>query len=409
MSAWGLPRAESPEQLGLSSARLERAAAIIRQDVERRLIPGAVLVIARGGRVGYAEAFGWRDREAGAAMSVDAIFRIASMTKPLTSVAAMMLAEEGRLEIAAPVADYLPEFAELTVDVERKKPRRTMTVQDLMRHTSGLIYPFFGDEKVRRVWRDADVMNEDQTNREMVAKLTRLPLMFEPGTTWEYGMSTDVLGRVVEVVSGQTLAEFFAERITGPLGMADTGFAATGEREARLAEMQMDPATGKRMPMPYSEAARERNWHSGGGGLVSSAADYLRFCQMLLNGGEFAAERLLSPKTVAHMTADHLPPDVAYGPSATVLIGTGAPLPELGQGFGLGFAVRKAVGMSPLPGSVGDYFWGGLYGTSFWVDPAEQMIVVFMLQAPEQRTHYRQLVRHLVYAALTRSRGRGYR
>jgi CubicO group peptidase (beta-lactamase class C family) len=161
--------------------------------------------------------------------------------------------------------------------------------------------------------------------------------------------------------------------------------------------------------MPYSEAARERRWHSGGGGMVSTASDYLRFCQMLLNGGELDAVRLLSPKTVAHMTSDHLPPDVAYGPSARDLRGTGAPLPELGQGFGLGFAVRKAVGMSPLPGSVGDYFWGGIYGTSFWVDPAEQMIVVLMLQAPEQRTYYRQLIRHLVYATLTRARRRGYR
>jgi CubicO group peptidase (beta-lactamase class C family) len=409
MSVWGLPSAEGPEQIGLSSARLERLAAVIRGDVERKLIPGAVLAVARGGRVGYAEAFGWRDREAGAAMTPDAIFRIASMTKPLTSVAAMMLAEDGRLQIAAPVAQYLPEFAELTVGVERGKPQRAMTVQDLLRHTSGLIYPFVGDEPVRRAWHKANIMDEDQTNQEMVAKLARLPLMFEPGTTWEYGMSTDVLGRVVEVASGSSLADFVAERITGPLGMEDSGFAATGERASRLAEMQNDPATGKRPPMPYSEAARERRWHSGGGGMVSTAADYLRFCQMLLNGGELDAVRLLSPKTVAHMTSDHLPPDVAYGPSARELIGTGAPLPELGQGFGLGFAVRKATGMSPLPGSVGDYFWGGIYGTSFWVDPAEQMVVVCMLQAPEQRNHYRQLLRHLVYAALTRSRGQGYR
>jgi len=405
----GLPRAEGPEQIGLSSARLERLGAVIQEDVERKLIPGAVVVIARFGRVGYAEAFGWRDREAGARMNLDAIFRIASMTKPITSVAAMMLAEEGRLEIAAPVAEYLPEFAELTVGVERRKPARAMTVQDLMRHTSGLIYPFIGDEPARRVWREANVMDEGQTNQQMVAKLARLPLLFEPGTTWEYSMSTDVLGRIVEVASGTSLADFFAERITGPLGMADTGFAATGDRAARLAEMQVDPATGKRPPMPYAEAARERSWHSGGGGLVSSAADYLRFCQMLLNGGELAAVRLLSPKTVAHMTSEHLPPDVAYGPSAHALIGTGAPLPELGQGFGLGFAVRKATGMSPLPGSVGDYFWGGIYGTSFWVNPAEQMIVVLMLQAPDQRTHYRQLIRHLVYATLTRARGRGHR
>src|SRR6266436_9353307 len=218
MTAWGLPRAEGPEQIGLSSARLERLGAVIREDVERRLIPGAVVVIARFGRVGYAEAFGWRDREAGAPMSVDAIFRIASMTKPITSVAAMMLAEEGRLEIAAPVADYLPEFAELTVGVERRKPERTMTVQDLLRHTSGLCYPQFGDSPVQMVWRRANLLDPKQTNAELVEKLAGLPLMFEPGTTWEYGMSTDVLGRVVEVVSGQSLGAFFAERICAPLG-----------------------------------------------------------------------------------------------------------------------------------------------------------------------------------------------
>src|SRR5712691_5290258 len=210
----GLPRAEGPEQIGLSSARLERLGAVIREDVERRLIPGAVVVIARYGRVGYAEALGWGDREAEGPMSVDSIFRIASMTKPITSVAAMMLAEEGRLEIAAPVADYLPEFAELTVGVERRKAARVMTVQDLLRHTSGLIYPFIGDEPARRVWREADVMDEGQTNQQMVAKLARLPLLFEPGTTWEYSMSTDVLGRIVEVASGTSLADFFAERIT---------------------------------------------------------------------------------------------------------------------------------------------------------------------------------------------------
>src|SRR5882672_3899974 len=376
MKELGLQRAESPEQVGLSSERLARITATLQQDVERRLIPGGVFLIARAGKIAYAEAVGYRDREAGAPMTTDAIFRVASMTKPMTSVAAMILAEEGRLQIAAPVTDFLPEFKDLRVGIQRATPTRTMTVQDLLRHTSGLTYAAFGDSPVQMLWRDANLMDEGQTNAELITKLSHLPLMFEPGTTWEYSMSTDVLGRVVEVVSGQSLAEFFAERITGPLGMVDTGFAATGDRAARLAEMQIDPATGKRPPMPYSEAARGRGWHSGGGGLVSTAADYLRFCQMLLNGGELAAVRLLSPKTVAHMTADHLPPDVAYGPSAHALIGTGAPLPELGQGFGLGFAVRKAIGMSPLPGSVGDYFWGGIYGTSFWVDPAEQLIAI---------------------------------
>src|SRR3984893_17250902 len=219
MTGFGLPWAEGPEQIGLSSARLERLAAVIRADVERELIPGAVLAIARAGRVGYAEAFGWRDREAGAPMTADAIFRVASMTKPITSVAAMMLAEEGRLEIAAPVPQYNPEFTGLTVGVERRKAQRTMTLQDLLRHTSGLTYAAFGDSPVQMIWRDVQLMDQGQSNAELVAKLAGLPLMFEPGTIWEYSMSTDVLGRVVEVVSGQTLAQFFSERICTPLCM----------------------------------------------------------------------------------------------------------------------------------------------------------------------------------------------
>ena len=407
MNFSGLPRAEGPEQVGLSSARLERLAGVIRADVERRLIPGAVLAIARGGRLGYAEAFGFRDRETGAAMTADAIFRVASMTKPITSVAAMMLAEEGRLEIAAPVAQYIPEFAELTVGVERRKAQRTMTVQDLLRHTSGLTYAQFGDTPVQMIWRDVRLMDEGQTNAELVGKLAGLPLMFEPGTTWEYSMSTDVLGRVVEVVSGRSLAQFFGDRICGPLGMSDTGFAATGERAGRLAEPQNDPASGKRPPM--REVTRDNPWHSGGGGAVSTAADYLRFCQMLLNGGELDGVRLLAPKTVAHMASDHLPPDVAYGETTRARFGALAPVPEMGYGFGLGFAVRKEQGRSPVPGSVGEFFWGGVTGTYFWIDPQEQMAIVLMLQAPDQRLHYRYLTRQLVYAALTNSRGRRYR
>src|SRR5438067_4436410 len=271
MTTLGLPRAESPEQVGLSSARLERLSAAIHADVARRLIPGAVLAIARGGRLAYAEAFGRRDRESGAPMMPDAIFRVASMTKPITSVAAMMLTEEGRLEIAAPVAQYLPEFAELTVGTERRKAQRAMTVQDLMRHTSGLTYAQFGDTPVQMIWRDAKLMDEDQTNAELVAKLAGLPLMFEPGTTWEYSMSTDVLGRVVEVVSGESLGAFFAEWICALLVMADTGFAATGERAACFAEPQLDPATGKRSPL--HEVIIDNRRHSGGGGAVLNAVD----------------------------------------------------------------------------------------------------------------------------------------
>jgi CubicO group peptidase (beta-lactamase class C family) len=407
MNEFGLPRAECPEQVGFSAARLERAASVIRHDVERRLIPGAVLAIARGGRIAYAEAFGFRDREAGAEMTPDAIFRVASMTKPMASVAAMMLSEEGRLEIAAPVADYIPEFAAMTVGVERVKAQRTMTVQDLLRHTSGLTYAAFGDSPVQMIWRDANLMDESETIATCVQKIAKLPLMFEPGTAWEYSMSTDVLGRVVEIVSGKSLAEFFADRITGPLGMADTGFGATGERAARIAEPQADPKTGERPPM--RNVARPGPRHSGGGGAVSTAADYLRFCQMLLNGGELDGVRLLAPKTVAHMASDHLPPGCGYGETARPRFGALAPVPEMGYGFGLGFAVRTHQGRSPVPGSVGEYFWGGVTGTYFWIDPQEQLIAVLMLAAPDQRLHYRYLSRQLVYAALTRSRSRGFR
>ncbi|HTZ36477.1 MAG TPA: serine hydrolase domain-containing protein [Stellaceae bacterium] len=399
MSGLGLPRAECPEQVGLSSPRLARLTGAIRADVERGAIPGAVLLIARAGRIGYAEAIGYRDREAGAELGSDAIFRIASMTKPLTSLAAMMLAEEGRLDIGAPVADYLPEFKELTVGVERRRATRTMTVQDLLRHTSGLTYAMFGDTPVQLLWREADLQSEGQSNEELVGKLARLPLLFEPGTTWEYSMSTDVLGRVVETVAGSSLAEVFAERICRPLGMADTAFWVPPDKAGRLAEPLADKTTGKRPPM--RNVARDNRWHSGGGGLTSTAADYLRFCQMLLNGGELDGTRLVAPKTVAHMAADHLPPGVEYGATARARFGALAPVPEMGYGFGLGFAVRKAAGMSPVPGSVGEFFWGGVTGTYFWIDPHENMVVVLMLQAPDMRLTYRYLTRRMVYAAVT--------
>jgi CubicO group peptidase (beta-lactamase class C family) len=407
MTDLGLKRAEAPEQIGFSSARLERLAAVVRRDVERKVIPGAVVLLARGGRVGYAEAFGFQDRETGTPMELDSIFRIASMTKPMTSVAAMMLSEEGKLEIAAPVAQYLPEFSDMTVGVECARATRTMTVQDLLRHTSGLTYAQFGDSPVQVLWRDVKLMDEAQTNAELVEKLGRLPLMSEPGTTWEYSMSTDVLGRVVEIASDMTLGEFFETRITGPLGMHDTGLGAIGERAGRVAEPQADPATGQRPPMRNIKTPGR--WQSGGGGAVSTAADYLRFCQMLLNGGDLDGVRLLAPKTVALMASDHLPPGVSYGETARARFGALAPVPEMGYGFGLGFAVRVEPGRSPVPGSVGEFFWGGVTGTYFWIDPREQLIAVLMLAAPDQRLHYRYLTRQLAYAALTGTRGRRYR
>ena len=399
MTGLGLPKADRPKEVGLSAKRLARLSATFRQDVERNLIPGAVVLIARSGHIAYAEAFGSRDREAEAPMELDAIFRIASMTKPLTSVAAMILAEEGKLQIAAPVAEYIPEFAGRTVGADRVPAKRTMTVQDLLRHTSGLTYATFGDSPVQMIWRDAQPMTENQTNAEMVEKLASLPLMFEPGTTWEYSMSTDVLARVVEVVSGQDLADFIDTRICRPLGLRDTGFAATGERAARVAEPQIDSATGARPPM--RDVSRPVRWASGGGGAVSTAADYVRFCQMLLNGGELDGSRILAPKTVALMASDHLPPGCNYGETARQRFAALAPVPEMGYGFGLGFAVRTEAGRCPLPGSVGEYFWGGVLGTSFWIDPVEQLVVVAMMLAPERRLYYRHLLRPLVYGAVT--------
>ena len=398
MTGLGLPKADRPKEVGLSAKRLARLSATFRQDVERNMIPGAVVLIARAGCIAYAEAFGWRDREAEAPMELDAIFRIASMTKPLTSVAAMILAEEGKLQIAAPVAEYLLQFADSTVGAERVPAKRVMTVQDLLRYTSGLTYAAFGDSAVQMIWRDAQPMRPDQTNAEMVTKLASLPLMFEPGTTWEYSMSTDVLGRVIEVVSGQDLADFIDARICRPLGLRDTGFAATGERAERVAEPQIDPATGARPPM--RDISRPGRWLSGGGGAVSTAADYLRFCQTLLNGGELNGTRILAPKTVALMASDHLPPGCAYGETARPRFGALAPVPEMGYSFGLGFAVRTDPGRCPLPGSVGEYFWGGVLGTSFWIDPIEQLVVVAMMMAPERRLYYRHLLRPLVYGAL---------
>jgi CubicO group peptidase (beta-lactamase class C family) len=397
MSELGLPMAKCPEEIGLSTERLEQIRTTLRQDVERQLIPGAVMLIARGGRIGFAEAVGFRDRDASAPMTSDTIFRIASMTKTITSVAAMILTEEGKLQLAAPVADYLPELAEPTIGVERVRARRTMTVQDLLRHTSGFTYGIIGDSPVKKMWREAELFTADQTNAELVTKIARLPLMYEPGTTWEYSHSTDVLGRVIEVASGQDLADFIDTRISRPLGLSDTGFAAAGEKAARIAE----PQFGTRPPMHYRVTDPGRRWAEGGGGAVSTAADFVRFCQMLLNGGELDGARVLSPKTVALMTSDHLPPDCAYGDTTRERLGALAPVPEMGYGFGLGFAVRIHPGRSPLPGSVGKYFWNGILGTHFWIDPAEDLIAIFLAMAPDRRIYYRNLTRPLVYGAIT--------
>jgi CubicO group peptidase (beta-lactamase class C family) len=392
MTSLPLPFA-APEDIGLSSVRLARLGTVMRGEIERGRLPGAVVLIARRGRLGYFESFGRRDPAGGAPMTKDAIFRIYSMTKPITSVAAMMLWEEGRFLLSDPIGQYLPELSDLDVamergaDIERVPAQRAITVQDLLRHTSGLTYEFRGPGAVQKMYMSAKVFSRAQSSAEQVATLGTLPLLHQPGTRWEYSRSTDVVGRLVEVLSGMPLSAFFERQILAPLGMVDTAFHVPPRHHSRLAEaFAQDPDSGAAVRL--LEVRDAPRFESGGGGLVSTAGDYARFLQMLLNGGTLDGTRLLSRKTIELMTADHLGPI------------TGAPdllLP--GHGFGLGFAVRLQAGIAQVPGSIGQYFWGGLAGTTFWVDPAEQLFALMLVQAPGQRDYYRTLFRDLVYAA----------
>jgi CubicO group peptidase (beta-lactamase class C family) len=412
-STWGqnLPKSNRPEEVGFSSTGLDRLTRLFQGEIDRGAIPGATLLVARDGKLAYFEALGYQDREKRLPMKPDAIFRIASMTKPITSVAVMMLAEEGKIDLIAPVSQYLPEFKDLKVGVEKIDPttgkpvlsledlHRQMTIQDLLRHTSGLVYGPFGNSLVHQAYNNANLFDGNQTLAEFVTKLAKLPLAHQPGTVWEYGMSTDVLGRIVEVVSGMPFDRFVEDRITGPLHMNDTAFYLNSAQARRVAEPQVDPATGKRTPVNNVEelTKEKQKWFSGGGGLLSTAPDYARFCQMLLNRGELNGLRLLSPKTIAVMTSDQLPPDILRSGFEDI-----APTLDMGQSFGLGFAVRTEAGYNPLSGSVGNYFWAGAYGTYFWVDPQEKMFALLLVQMPfEQAGHYRRAFREAVYGALT--------
>jgi CubicO group peptidase (beta-lactamase class C family) len=415
---WGVAaRAESPpplehaQELGFDAARLDRLTRTFDGYIEAGQLPGAVVLIARHDKVAYFRAFGYQDRETKTAMKRESIFRIASMTKPIVSVAAMMLVEEGRLDLAAPVSQYLPEFKGLQVSVEKRDDstaktdtmlepqKRPMSVQDLLRHTAGLVYgPPIGDGPVPNAYRDADVANRNETLAQMVTKLSKLPLAHQPGEVWEYSMATDVLGRVIEVIAGQDLDQFVEERITKPLRMESTGFYVKEADRDRIAQPDKDPTTGERPPL-FDPAIKPVRF-SGGGGMVSTAADYLRFCEMLLHGGVLGTTRLLAPATVSLMTSNALKSGIGYAANISRFADL-APTPDMGQGFGLGLAVRMEAGQNPLPGSVGSFYWNGAFGTTFYVDPAKQMIIVMMIQVPLPKgPHYRQVVRSLAYQAL---------
>ena len=388
----------APESTGISSQALTHLDSVLKAEIARGELPGTVMLIARHGKVVHFQANGMRDKEAGVPMTNDSIFRMASMTKPITSVALMMLVEEGKINIADPASKYLPEFKGLQVGVEsrdasgntvltRVPAQRELTVQDLLRHTSGLTYGHRGNSSalVRKTYLDAGEQARDHSNAEFITKLSKTVLAFQPGTRWEYGRSTDVVGRIVEVVSGMTLGQFFEARIFKPLGMVDTFFNVPADKVARVANPMIEPATGKRPNV--TDPRQVQKFESGGGGLFSTAADYLRFTTLLLNGGELDGVRLLSPKTVEHMAADHL----------GNVPGSNYP----GFGFGLGFAVRTHTGMNDMQGTVGEYLWGGAQGTWFWIDPKEKLIAIFMSQrAGDARLYYRRLTKNLVAQTL---------
>lgn len=397
----------APQDAGLSAAGLDRLSAVMQREVENSHVPGISMLISRGGKVGYRRDFGAL-KPGGPPMPDDAIFRIFSMTKPIVSIALMMLLEEGKLFASDPIAKFVPEFAATRVGVTKNgglelvPAEQAITIQDLLRHTSGLTYAFTGNTLVQRRYNEANLFTGDPANArqfltrdlstaEFVAELARLPLIAQPGSAWYYSHSTDVIGRVIEIISGKTLGAFLDERIFKPLGMRDTAFYVPAEKSGRLADaFPVDPDGGPPVQLVDVVTPPPR-FESGGGGLVSTIDDYARFAQMLYLGGSLGSARIIGRKSLEWMTSDHLGPNVLIG-NPTLL--------QPGHGFGLGVAVRRVVGMGQTPGTPGEYFWGGVAGTYFCVAPKEEMFALMMVQAPRQRDYFRQLFRVLVYAAL---------
>jgi CubicO group peptidase (beta-lactamase class C family) len=402
--AVGSPSAGYPESplsvpATLSPAKLERVGDYIRNEIDTGKIPGAVILIQQHGQPVYFESFGVRDVDSRRPMTADTIFRLYSMSKPVTSVAAMMLVEDGKLAFDDPVSKYIPDFADVKVGVEKRdengKPKlvlepasRPITIEDLLRHTSGLTYGFYGDSAVRKLYAQADLFNTDLDNAEFAKRIAQLPLAEQPGTLWDYGHSTDVLGRVIEIASGQSLFQFEKQRLLDPLGMTDTAFYVADPAKRLLIAQPMpnDRWAGIRDPM------MPRRWESGGAGMVGTIGDYARFAQMLLNGGTFEGRRYLRPETIALMTSDHIGPETKIGRDNFYF-------PGPTSGFGLGFAVRTSTPPN-TSWPLGEYRWDGLAGTFFFIDPKDDMFVIFMVQTPSQRGRIQLALKTLIYEAL---------
>jgi CubicO group peptidase (beta-lactamase class C family) len=389
-----LPRAK-PESLGLSSVRLQRMSDAFRRDIDKGTTPGVTMMVARRGQIGWFDALGRQNPAGTAPMAHNTLFRIFSMTKPIVSIGIMMLLEDGHFLLNDPVAKYLPEFSNQKVGVDNNGRldlvplARPITIQDLLRHTSGIAYEHTGNGLVQQMYQQSKVRSRKISNAEHAALVASLPLICQPGVEWNYSRSTDILGRLIEVISGKTLGAFLTERILAPLQMAETAFHTGSENADRLAEpFPIDPWTGEKVQL--FNMLEKPVMESGGGGLVSTTMDYARFCQMLFNGGTLEGIRIIGRKTLHWMASDHLGPKV----------GLQSHLVPPGHSFGLGFAVRTQDGMAPFAGSVGQFFWSGMAGTFFWIDPKEELFAVFMSQGPGQREYFRTLVRSLVYAAV---------
>jgi CubicO group peptidase (beta-lactamase class C family) len=405
--AAGSARAEQPAGAprAFSAVGLAKVSDYIRNEVATGKIPGAILLIQQHGKAVYSENFGVRDVATELSMSADTIFRLYSMSKPITSVAAMMLVEDGKLALADPISKYIPAFADVKVGVEGKdesgKPMlkleplaRPITIEDLLRHTSGLTYGFFGYGIVHQLYAEADLFNADLGNAEFVERVARLPLAEQPGTKWDYGHSTDVLGRVIEVVSGQSLYQFEKQRLLDPLGMTETAFyVADSAKRPRVAE----PMPNDRAISPTTslrDVMLPRRVESGGAGMVGTIGDYARFCQMLLNGGTYEGRTYLRPETVKLMASDHIGPETGIGRGD-------AYYPGDTSGFGLGFAVRTSVPAN-TEWPLGEYRWDGVGGTFFFIDPVDDMFVVFMVQTPSERGRIQLELKTLIYKAMGR-------
>jgi CubicO group peptidase (beta-lactamase class C family) len=405
-----LPRAK-PEAVGMSSARLENIRKVFGEKLAAGEVPGYVALVARHGKVVYFDAQGLQNPNTKVPMSKDAIFRIFSMTKPLTSVAAMILVEEGKLRLSDPISLYLPELANLQVatnadtaktpaELQTRPAKNPIRVLDLLMHTSGFSYSFFkpfpGGGVVEQMYLDGGENDLDITNAELVTRLSKLPLKFEPGTTWWYSRSTDVLGRLIEVVSGMTLGEFFEKRITRPLRMADTAFQVAPGKVSRFVEPFDDDKKG--LILQYTEPTKPVKFEAGGQGLTATVMDYARFAHMLLKGGELDGQRILGKKSVELLTSDHMGPWIERGPFY---------LPGANGGFSLMGAVRTAgprapAALNPMDGSAGEFYWAGYAGTYFWVDPKEELVGVYMMQSVKHLLWYATQFKTLAVQAIVK-------